>query len=151
MWPTLMKHHPRKPLLVLDARGFAILAAIAARMVDAPGADPIEIAHGVDVVIARESHEAQADFRQLLLLFDSALAGLMDAHVRPFTSLSFDEQGSVLYAWRDSRLALRQSGYKALRNLTAAAHYASPTCWESVGYPGPPKISGMVATPAATP
>jgi hypothetical protein len=47
----------------------------------------------------------------------------------------------VLADWRDSRLAVRRSGYAVLRKLTQAAHYASPEAWADTGYPGPPQIA----------
>jgi hypothetical protein len=142
VWPSRIVHRARRPLRVLDERQFAILAAVAARMVTAPGADPIEIAHGVDLTLTFGSLEAQKDFQRLLLLLESALAGLaFDGRGRPFTRLSPEAQDAVLAAWRDSRLVVRRSGYQALRKLTEAAHYASPSSWASVGYPGPPQIS----------
>lgn len=142
-WPTKKSYPPRRALACLDERRFAILAAIAARTVRAEGADPIEIAHRVDATISLGFPEAQDDFRQLLLLFESALAGLLfDRRVRPFTRLSAEEQDAVLCAWRDSRVTVRRGGYHALRKLTLAAHYASPETWSTVGYPGPPEIAG---------
>ena len=59
----------------------------------------------------------------------------------PFTRLSPAAQDDVLVDWRDSRLALRRSGYTVLRKLTQAAHYAAPEAWPDTGYPGPPQIA----------
>ena len=144
LWPTRYGWRPRGPLKVLNQRQFAVLAAVAARTVRAPGADPQAIAERVDATLAFTTDEAKHDFGQLLLLFENALAGLvLDGRPRPFTRLRPEEQDAVLDAWRDSHMVLRRSGYQALRKLTLAAHYSSPSTWDSCGYAGPPQISGV--------
>ena len=47
---------------------------------------------------------------------------------------------AALQAMRSSRLALRQQGYHALRDLTHAAYFADSVTWAQLGYPGPTKI-----------
>jgi len=141
LWPTRQDANPRRALKLLDERGFAILAAIAARTVRVPGADPIEIAHRVDETLSLGVPEARKDFTQLLLLFENALAGFVfDGRAKPFTRLSPEAQDAVLLSWRNSRVALRRGGYHALRKLTLAAHWSNPDHWAAVGYPGPPQI-----------
>jgi hypothetical protein len=141
-WPSLLERRPRQPLKVLDEKRFAVLAAVASRTVRAPGADPIAIAHAVDDTLSRAVPEVQNDFRQLLALFENALAGLVfDGRPKPFTRLSPEAQDAVLTNWRDSRLTVRRAGYQALRKLTSAAHHAQPSTWASVGYPGPPQLT----------
>jgi hypothetical protein len=141
-WPSDERVHARRPLRALTPRQFAVLAAVSARTVTAPGADAVTIAERVDAQMALAPPEGRADFGKLLLLFENALAGfVLDARARPFTRLSPDAQDDVLADWRDSRLAVRRSGYAALRKLTQAAHYAAPEAWADIGYPGPPQIS----------
>jgi hypothetical protein len=141
LWPTLRRHAPVKPLQVVDEREFAILAAAAERIVAQPGLDPVAIAHGVDATLAFGPPEAGADFRKLLGLLESGLAGLLlDGRARPFTRLAPAAQDATLLAYRDSRIALRRSGYHALRNLCLGAYYADPSTWAGIGYPGPPQI-----------
>lgn len=143
LWPSAAGVAPRQALLVLGERHFAILAAIAARTVTAPGADPVAIAHGVDATLARSPREVQDDFLRLLLVFEGALTGLLlDGRIGPFTRLSPEAQDAALEAWRDSRLVLRRTGYIALKKLTIAAYYATPESWAGVKYPGPPPITG---------
>jgi hypothetical protein len=140
-WPTELRWKPRRALRAIDERHFAILAAVAARMVVAPAADPVEVAHRIDAQLALGAPEARADFGKLLLLLESALAGLiLDGRARPFTHLSPAAQDDVLANWEASHLAIRRSGYSVLRKLTQAAHYAAPEAWADVGYPGPPQI-----------
>jgi hypothetical protein len=146
-WPTKKTHRPKRALLVLDEREFAILAAVAARTVGAPGADPVEIAHGCDQTLVCNAPDAQKEFKQLLMLFENALAGLLlDGHLGAFTGLSPEKQDAVLLGWRDSSVAIRRTGYSALRKLTQAAYYANPASWPQVGYNGPPQISQPVPT-----
>jgi hypothetical protein len=142
LWPSLLERKPRSPLKALDEKEFAVLAAVASRTVRAEGADPVQMAHGVDELMGRAVPEVRADFKKLLGLFENALAGLIfDGRPKPFTRLSPEAQDAVLEHWRNSRITIRRAGYQALRKLTAAAHYAQPSTWASVGYPGPPQIS----------
>ncbi len=141
-WPTDRRLRPRGALKALDERQFAVVAAIAARTVAAPKADPITIAARVDAQMALAPPEVRADFGKLVLLFENALAGfVLDGRGKPFTHLSPAAQDDVLAAWRDSRLAVRRSGYAVLRKLTQAAWYGAPEAWPDVGYPGPPQIA----------
>src|SRR5215470_5008276 len=85
VWPSRVRFRPRSRLHVLDEREFAVLAAIAARTVVAPGADPVAIAHRLDASLVLQVPEAQQDYKQLLMLFENALAGaLLDGRLRPF-------------------------------------------------------------------
>src|SRR4051812_12607744 len=70
-WPTRRTFQPKRTLLVLNEREFAILAAVAARTVGAPGADPVEIAHGSDLALSCNAPDAQKEFKQLLMLFEN--------------------------------------------------------------------------------
>jgi hypothetical protein len=143
-WPSLLTHQPKSPLKTLDEKEFAVLAAVAARTVRIEGADPVQIAQSIDDLMSRNPPEVRSDFKKLLGLFENALAGLIfDARPKPFTRLSPEAQDAVLKNWRDSRITVRRAGYQALRKLTCAAHYAQPSCYASVGYPGPPQISGV--------
>src|SRR4029453_2273003 len=89
LWPSRTDYRPRRALKLLDERRFSVLAAIAARTVRAPGADPVEIAPLSEQPLALAPKESQADFLKLLGLFENALPGLLfDGRARPFTRLS---------------------------------------------------------------
>ena len=62
----------------------------------------------------------------------AAIAGL--AKVLPEGSCAWP------FTWElaSSRLAVRRTGYQALKRLACAMYYASPEVYGSVGYPGPP-------------
>jgi hypothetical protein len=146
-WPTRRTYRPKRALTVLTEREFAILAAVAARTVGAPGADPVEITHAADVALSCGAPDGQKEFKQLLMLFENALAGLLlDGHLGAFTGLSPEKQDAVLAGWRDSNVPVRRTGYIALRRLTQASYYSNPNCWAQLGYNGPPQISQPATT-----
>ena len=135
--PTKEQGAPTHALAVLEPRSFQVLVAIAKRV--APGtADPVSVAEGVDALLRRAPVEVQRDFNKLLGLFENALPGLLfDGRVLPFTRLSPESQDAVLRHWRDSRLALRRTGYHALRRICLAVAYADEKQWPAVGYAPP--------------
>lgn len=129
---------PRGPLHVVSARGFPVLVAVAARVLHGSSADPVAVAHAVDVALLRTHDEGQRDFDRVLLLFENALPGLLlRGDATPFTAMAPDAQDRALIAWRDSRLALLRGAYHAMRKLCLGAHYATPSSWSDMGYPGP--------------
>lgn len=145
LWPTTRMRPPTRALQALDGRQFAILTAVAARTLQAPDADPVEIAHRCDDRLAISYPEVRHEIGQLLFLLESGLAGLvLDGRARPFTHLDGDDQDAALAHWRDSRLAVRRGGYAALRKLTQSVWYAAPAAWPETGYPGPPQLTGAV-------
>lgn len=136
---------PRAPLKVLSRREYSVLVAIADRMT--PGGDgfpsprQVQVAEKVDANIAGLHPANVAELKQGLVLFESALAGfLFDRRITPFTQLDGEDQDRVIDAWRDSRVAIRRSLFKAFKSLTTAAYYGSPEVYEAIGYPGPPEI-----------
>lgn len=138
---------PTEPLLALEPKAFNVLVAVASRVVTAKGADPIAIAQGVDKVLSSAVIETQQDINKLLGLFEGALPGfLFDGRVTPFTRLDGQSQDKVLESWRSSRLALRRTGYHALRKLCLATWYASEASWAPIGY-GPPSGLNVMAYP----
>ena len=136
---------PRDGLKVLDAQEYAVLAALAARMVpDRPGFPTVEelgTAAAADAVLQKVDTSAQAEVKQLLRLFENAVTNaLFGGRTRPFTALLPPAQDEVLREWRDSRLALRRTGYQALRGLLLAAYYGDSRTWSAVAYPGPAEV-----------
>src|SRR5215472_9423984 len=136
---------PPDGLLVFSPAQYAVLDAVARRMVRPRSGwatvDQIAVARAADRIAARTEPSAQKELRQLLGLFENGLAGfLFGGRTRPFTRLDGAEQDRVLAEWRDSRIAVRRTGFTALRTLVLAAYYQSPTIWPAVGYGGPPGI-----------
>lgn len=133
---------PSEGLLSLEASGYAVLEALAERMVPAHAGSPspseLRIALRADRALALADPSAQREVRQLLGLLESALAGFAFHGVtRPFTCLTATEQDRVLDGWRYSALTVKRTGYQALRTLVIAAYYSAPATWRALGYPGP--------------
>lgn len=135
---------PKDPLQVLDAGEYAVVMAVARRIIaPAPGMPTVEqvnVGPNVDAILGRADAGVRKELRQLLGLFENALPTLLfTGHPTPFSRLPPEQQDAVLRDWRDSRLVLRRTGYTALRTIVLAAYYASPLTWDAVGYPGPPQ------------
>ena len=134
---------PEQGLLVLDSTDYAVLMSIAARLVPGgegfPSVQEVKVGVNADRILARVDASAAKEVKQLLKLFENALAGfIFGGRIRPFTSLSTSEQDEVLGEWQSSRLQLRRTGFQALRDLAIAGYFSSPLSWPAVHYPGPP-------------
>jgi hypothetical protein len=118
MWAIVQRFHPARD-------GF-------------PSADSLQTTVAADGIMARLEDVTQAELKQLLMLFENALPNfLFGGRTSPFTQLDPTEQDQVLAEWRDSRLTLRRTGYRALRGIAIAAYYGNKATWSAVGYPGP--------------
>ncbi|OGQ12024.1 MAG: hypothetical protein A2138_21560 [Deltaproteobacteria bacterium RBG_16_71_12] len=150
---------PRTPLAALTDAQFAVLAAVAARVMARTTADPVTIAHSVDSALRFAPPEVQHDLGLALGLLDNALVALITGRrPAPFTQLDEAAQDAAFHAWGGSRLALLRSAYQGLRKLCLAAHYATPAAAAALGYvpsiakPEPPPITarGPLLVDAAT-
>jgi hypothetical protein len=133
---------PADGLRVFSEHEFAVLDALAHRFIGTlpgwPTVQAVGVARAVDRIAERTEPSVQAELKQLLGLFDNALAGFVfGGRTEPFTALDAAAQDRVLEEWRDSHLALRRTGYNALRTLVLAGYYQSPLTWKPIGYPGP--------------
>jgi Gluconate 2-dehydrogenase subunit 3 len=137
---------PPEGLRVFSPREYAVLDAVAHRLVRPragwPTVEEVGVALAADRIAERTEPSARKELKQLLGLFENGLAGfLFGARTRPFTALDGEEQDRVLGEWRDSALAIRRTGFTALRTLVLAGYYRSPRVWPPMGYPGlPPGI-----------
>lgn len=134
---------PPEGLLVLSSREYAVVGALALRLVPLrsgwPSPEDVRVAFNVDRILVRADEGVRRDVKALLALFENALAGFIFAgETAPFTRLSPEAQDARLRGWQESRLALRRTGFEALRALCMAAYYGSPLTWQSLGYLGPP-------------
>lgn len=142
---TRRREAPRSSLLVLSADEYAILAAVAARVVavdgGSPSTDEVDVAGRADAAMALWSDAAQVDFRRLLRLFENALNGAATrTGFDTFTASAAERQDARLGAWELSRVAVFRTGYQAMKRLACACYYASPATWAATGYPGPPEL-----------
>jgi hypothetical protein len=150
---TRPRSHPSLagPFQVLTPAQAAVVLAIAERVIPEhpgfPRPGEVGLPAKVDAIAAMAHPATQKEIGQLVGLFESALGGLLDWSPRLFTECDPAGQDRRLWAWARSRIAVRRTGFRALRRLVCAAYYASPETWGAVGYPGPP----LGATPRREP
>jgi len=134
---------PQEGLKVLDPSEYAVLMAIATRLIPEgegfPSVEQVGVGLNADRILAQTDPAAAREVKQLLNLFENALAGfLFGGRIRPLTDLAGADQDEVLRDWESSRLAIRRTGFAALRTLALASYFGSPLSWPAVHYSGPP-------------
>lgn len=141
--PSAVAPLPDAPLKLLTVAQYSILLAVVERCVPQPISTLRErqvTVLRIDETLSRADRRTRADFTQLLGLLDNGLVGLLlDGNPTPFTHLDGTEQDAVLEDWRHSRLALRRTGFQALRRIATTHYYADPANQAAIGYPGPPQ------------
>lgn len=135
---------PAEPLKALSPREYAVVMAVAGRMLpiagEFPGFDKISVGLNADRILTKVEDSALNEMKQLLNLFENALPNfLFGMRVTPFTQMAGGEQDAVLHEWAHSGITLRRTGFHAVRGLVLAAYFVRPETWPAVGYPGPPK------------
>ena len=147
--PAAAQWHARGPLdlRVLNGRSAELVAALAPVILagglpDAAEARTIAVAEVVDAMgraIAGLSPAVQEEVQQLLSLLTFAPTRALFAGVwKPWSEASSAEVADFLDGWRNSRFALLQSGYQAIKQLMQACWYGNPLSWGKTNYPGPP-------------
>jgi choline dehydrogenase-like flavoprotein len=110
-----------------------------------------DFAEMVDGLPAAERRE----FASLLRAVDSRFANLLlTGRPTRFTRLAPREREAYLRAWSRSRLALKRTGFHAVKRLAASLYFSRPTSgsshplWERIHY-APPSLPVDVADPLA--
>ena len=147
---------PRGPLHFFSPEEYSVFAAVAERMLargpadvppelavqrrpEPPTTAELDVAGKADAFLAPLDEASAKDLKQLLALFDNALFSVLTGGpARPFTQMTPEQQHAHLERWATSRLAVRRTGFQALKRLAVAIYYSSPLSYASVGYPGPP-------------
>lgn len=132
---------PTRPLRFLNAREYAILNIVAARVLGVEdrvggGRDQIDVAANIDAVVAEWTPASQAQFRTMLRLFEHGTY-VFDLQRYRFTALDTDQQDRYLAGWMTSTLGARRVVFRALKALVAGGFYQDPRSWQQLGYPGP--------------
>ena len=134
---------PTGLLVLRPRREYAVLDAVARRMVAPASGLPLRGCRcgwpGPPTACrARRSRARRRRCKQLLGLFENALAGfLFGGRTRPFTRLDRRRAGRrCSREWQDSRLAVRRTGYAALRTLVLAGYYGRPRSGRRWATPG---------------
>jgi hypothetical protein len=141
------------PFAVFSLDEASVLLAVADRLVPEregfPRPRALSLARRMDAIAAGADPETRLELRRLVRLFESALTGfLLDGQSDVFTASSPEAQDRRLRAWAESRIAVRRTGFQALKRLVYAAYYGARDCWVAVGYPGPPSRASLREPPA---
>jgi len=148
----------RQPLRFFNLAEYSVFAAVAERVLargpwqvppelagalrsrpPAPAPSEVDVAGKADAFLAPLDAASAKELKQLLALFDNALFSVLTGGPpRPFTRMSPVQQDEHLERWATSRMAVRRTGFQALKRLSAAVYYGAPETYASVGYPGPP-------------
>ena len=105
----------------------------------APAPAEVDVAGKMDAFLAPLPPAQAKELKQLLALFDNGLFSLVGGGpATNFTRMTPAQQDAHLADWAYSRLAVKRTGYQALKRLSAAIYFGSPEVFASLGYPGPP-------------
>lgn len=92
----------------------------------------------VDATIAAFAPSIQAEIAELTaLLLHPAGRYLLTGLGSDWSRAEMPALRQAMQGLRESRLALRQQAYHALRDLSNGAYFAGPETWPAIGYPGP--------------
>lgn len=150
---------PVAPLRVFDPREYAILNALAERLLGVEGAigagtSQIDVGANVDGFVVNWDTEAQRQLRTMLRVFEHGTY-LFDLRRKRFTRLTASKQDEYLAGWMNSTLGVRRVIFRALKLLVAAGFYREPRAWTPIGYDGPwigrVDASARLSPEAATP
>ena len=133
------------PFAVLSPEEATFFRALADRLLPPrprfPSPADVNLERRIDALLALMPVEGQREVKQLVGLFENALAGfLLDGQWRTFTSSSAEQQDARIRGWQQSRYRIRRTGYKALKKIVYGSYYGAPETWPAIGYPGPPPI-----------
>lgn len=128
-------------LRVLSPKEYLVLQAVARRVLapdrdDAPSADTVEVALGVDAYLAKLPPYVQRDVGALLQLVEHGSA-LFRLRATRFTRMGAAEQDATLADWERSSLTVRRQGFQALRTLSFLGYWRDDRTWPLIGYSGP--------------
>jgi hypothetical protein len=133
--PALRALHPGQYLFV---------RAVARRIVapDRPAdtsiltPDEAKVAEFVDSYVAAMPPSLRRDVLRLLW-FVEQVAPFGSGFARRFTSLSAEQQDTVLAAVCESRIPDLRAGFEAMKSLVMMGYYRDPRTWRILGYEGP--------------
>ncbi len=105
----------------------------------------VDLPRRIDALLALMPADGQKEVRQLVGLFENALAGfVLDGQWRTFTASTHEQQDARIAAWQKSRFKVRRTGYRALKKIVYSSYYGASETWKAIGYPGPPQTGGRV-------
>ena len=132
----------RNDLRYFSPKEYLILQAVAERMVDPalpgnPTVKEIDVAKRADQFVAAADQEIQDQFHQLLTVFNAPFfTFLFDLRFSSFINMAPEDKDSYLEDWMTSNLALRRTGFQALKRLCLSMFYTDSRSWKEIGYEG---------------
>jgi hypothetical protein len=122
---------------------FTVMQAIAGRIIvkitpDDVDSDDVQLANQIDKFLYTLDPEIQAQFKQLLVVFNSALfAFIFDFKFSSFTDMTTEEQDKYLEDWMTSKYTFRRTAFQGLKRLCMNIFYADSRSWKAIKYEGP--------------
>jgi hypothetical protein len=105
----------------------------------------VDLPRRIDALVALMSEGSQKEVRQLVGLFENALAGLLlDGQWKTFTASTPEQQDARIRSWQQSRYRVRRTGYKALKKIVYSSYYGARETWAALGYAGPPAVGAPI-------
>jgi hypothetical protein len=137
------------PFTALSPEEATVFLALSERLLPPrpgfPSPLDVDLPRRIDALVAFMPEEAQREVRQLVRLFENALAGLLlDGQLRTFTASTAEQQDARVRSWQQSRFRVRRTGYRALKKIVYSSYYGARETWAALGYPGPPPIGAPV-------
>jgi hypothetical protein len=137
------------PYTVLSPEEATVLLELSERLLPPrpgfPAPLDVDLPRRIDALLVLMPPEGQKEVRQLVGLFENALAGfVLDGQFKTFTASTHEQQDARIRSWQMSRLKVRRTGYRALKKIVYSCYYGAPETWKAIGYPGPPPTGGMV-------
>jgi hypothetical protein len=129
-------------LRYFSAQEYLILQALAERIIGpmAQGGSSvkeIDPARRADQFLATADLEIQDQFHQLLTVFNAPFfTFLFDLRFSSFINMAPEDKDSYLEDWMTSNLALRRTGFQALKRLCLSMFYTDSRSWKEIGYEG---------------
>ena len=141
--PAGCKSYPKPavPLRFFNAREYAIMNAVAERLLGVAGhigsaAAQIDVAAHVDAHVAEWEADSQRQLRTMLRVFEHGTY-LFDLRRQRFTRLDAPQQDQYLSGWMNSTLGARRLVFRALKSLAAMGFFEDPRTWARLHYDGP--------------
>ena len=123
----------------------AIAPAVLAGAIPAGGASReaaiASVVEGVGIAIAGLSPPQQKELADLFGLLDLAPARRWLAGVAaPWSECTAEDAAAFLQRWRYSSVGLLAGAYAGLHDLVLGAWYSGEAAWDTIAYPGPPRL-----------
>ncbi len=125
-----------QPLQILSPKEYAILKALAQRIVPLEKEDPVDVALAVDRYLATLPSVYQSQFKGLILLLEYS-PFVLGFYGSRFSRLNPHKQHEFLNGWALSRWGWRRAGFQAVKSFCVQRYYMDERTWGHIGYDGP--------------